>query len=186
VNRRSGRPPAWIPGYVGTPKPDFDQLATRYRDAMRALVKKYPADADARALFAEAIMDLHPWRLWAAEGNPEAGAAELVETLERGLAGQPDHMGLLHFYIHAVEASSNPARAFEVAHRLAALPLDPAAAHLVHMPAHIYMRVGDWEAAVEANEHATHHALDYRLSNNPKAQHACSHCADFLSMDLRP
>jgi hypothetical protein len=167
--------------YTTAPDPDFDQLATQYRDGMRALVKKYPSDADARALFAEAIMDLHPWRLWRSAGGAEAGTEELVETLEQGLASDPDHMGLLHFYIHAVEASSNPSRAFEVAHRLAALPMEPAAAHLVHMPAHIYMRVGDWEAAVEANEHATHHALDYRLSNNPKAQRACGHCADFLS-----
>ena len=167
--------------YTTAPDPDFDQLATQYRDGMRALVKKYPSDADARALFAEAIMDLHPWRLWRSAGGAEMGTEELVETLEQGLASDPDHMGLLHFYIHAVEASSNPSRAFEVAHRLAALPMEPAAAHLVHMPAHIYMRLGDWEAAVEANEHATHHALDYRLSNNPKAQRACGHCADFLS-----
>lgn len=167
--------------YTTAPDPDFDQLATDYRDGMRTLVKKYPSDTDARALFAEAIMDLHPWRLWHSAGGAEVGTEELVEILEQGLASNPDHMGLLHFYIHAVEASSNPARAFEVAHRLAALPMEPAAAHLVHMPAHIYMRVGDWEAAVEANEHATHHALDYRLSNNPKAQRACGHCADFLS-----
>jgi tetratricopeptide (TPR) repeat protein len=157
--------------YTAAPDPDFDKLAVQYRDGMRALVKKYPSDADARALFAEAIMDLHPWRLWASAGGPEIGTDELVQTLEQGLESEPSHLGLLHFYIHAVEASSNPARAFQVAHRLAALPMEPAAAHLVHMPAHIYMR----------NEHATHNALDYRLSNNPKAQHACSHCADFLS-----
>jgi tetratricopeptide (TPR) repeat protein len=167
--------------YTTASGPDFDELATRYRDGMRAVVKKYPADADARALFAEAIMDLHPWRLWHASGGPEVGTEELVETLEQGLTAEPNHIGLLHFYIHAVEASSNPGRALEVAHRLSALPMEPAAAHLVHMPAHIYMRVGDWEAAVESNEHATHHALDYRLSNNPTAQRACGHCADFLS-----
>jgi hypothetical protein len=90
-------------------------------------------------------MDLHPWRLWHASGGPEVGTEELVETLEQGLT-----------------ASSHPGRALQVAHRLSALPLEPAAAHLVHMPAHIYMRVGDWEAAVESNEHATDHALDYR------------------------
>jgi Flp pilus assembly protein TadD len=167
--------------YTTGPDPDFDQLATSYRDAMRAVVQKYPEDADARALLAEAIMDLHPWRLWNAAGDPEPGTQELVENIEHGLAGHPNHPGLLHLYIHAVEASSDPARAFQVAHRLAALPMEPAAAHLVHMPAHIYMRVGDWEAAVEANEHSTHEALDYRLSNNPKAQQACGHCADFLS-----
>jgi hypothetical protein len=167
--------------YTTGPDPDFDQLATSYRNAMRTVVQKYPEDADARTLFAEAIMDLHPWRLWNASGDPETGTQELVENIEQGLASQPNHLGLLHLYIHAVEASNDPARAFPAAHRLAALPMEPAAAHLVHMPAHIYMRVGDWQAAVEANEHATHHALDYRLSNNPKAQRACGHCADFLS-----
>src|SRR5579871_2061194 len=167
--------------YTAAPDPDFDQLATAYRDAMRNVVEKYPADPDARAVFAEAIMDLHPWRLWTSIGGPEAGTEELVQTLEQGLAAYPNHIGLLHFYIHAVEASTNPARALPVAQRLASLPMEPAAAHLVHMPAHIYMRVGDWEAAVTANEHATHHALDYRLSNNPTAQRACGHCADFLT-----
>jgi tetratricopeptide (TPR) repeat protein len=167
--------------YTSDPDPDFDQLATRYRNAMRAVVQKYPEDADARTLFAEAIMDLHPWRLWNASGDPEKGTQELVEDIEQGLARQPNHLGLLHLYIHAVEASTDPARAFPAAHRLAALPMEPAAAHLVHMPAHIYMRVGDWEAAVEANEHATHDALDFRLSNNPKADRACGHCADFLA-----
>jgi len=167
--------------YTSAPDPDFDQLATRYRNAMRAVVQKYPEDPDARTLFAEAIMDLHPWRLWNASGDPETGTQELVEDIEQGLASQPNHLGLLHLYIHAVEASHDPARAFPAAHRLAALPMEPAAAHLVHMPAHIYMRVGDWEAAVEANEHATHDALDYKLSNNPKADRACGHCADFLA-----
>jgi tetratricopeptide (TPR) repeat protein len=167
--------------YTSAANPDFDQLATRYRDAMRQLVQKYPDDDDARALFAEAIMDLHPWRLWNGDGTPAPGTPELVDTIEHGLALNADHLGLLHFYIHAVEASGDAARAFPIAHRLAALPVEPAAAHLVHMPAHIYMRVGEWEAAIEANEHATHRALDYRLSTNPKAQRACGHCADFLS-----
>jgi len=167
--------------YTSAGNPDFDELASSYRDAMRLLVQKYPEDADARALFAEAIMDLHPWRLWTAAGDASPGTQELVDSIQQGLASRPDHLGLLHFYIHAVEASPDAARAFPAAQRLAALPMEPAAAHLVHMPAHIYMRVGDWEAAVEANEHATHEALDYRLSSNPHAQRACGHCADFLS-----
>jgi hypothetical protein len=75
--------------YTSAPDPDFDQLATAYRSAMRSLVQKYPEDADARALFAEAIMDLHPWRLWNASGDPETGTPELVETIEQGLAKQP-------------------------------------------------------------------------------------------------
>jgi tetratricopeptide (TPR) repeat protein len=167
--------------YTSAADPDFDGLATAYRDAMRTMVQKHPDDPDARALLAEAIMDVRPWRLWDGSGNPEPGTSELVEVIEQGLARHPNHIGLLHFYIHAVEASRDAARALPAARRLAALPMEPAAAHLVHMPAHIYMRVGDWQSAVEANEHATHGALDYRLSTDPKSQHACAHCADFLS-----
>jgi tetratricopeptide (TPR) repeat protein len=167
--------------YTDSPTPDFDQLATAYRDAMGTLVQKYPDDPDASALFAEAAMDLRPWRLWDSSGAPEPGTQELVDVIERGLRRHPDHLGLMHFYIHAVEASSDPGRALPAARRLAALPMEPAASHLVHMPAHIYLRVGDWQSAVEANHHAIHHAIDYRLSSNPKVQRACGHCTDFLS-----
>jgi tetratricopeptide (TPR) repeat protein len=93
----------------------------------------------------------------------------------------PDHLGLTHYYIHAVEASNDPGRALAAAKRLGALPMEPAAAHLVHMPGHIYLRVGDWAAAIEANQHSIHHALDYRLSSNPKQVRACGHCVDFLT-----
>jgi tetratricopeptide (TPR) repeat protein len=167
--------------YTTSPEPDFDHLTMAYRDAMRELVHKYPEDADARALFAEAIMDVHPWRLWDAAGNPAPGTQELVDEIQTGLKRVPDHIGLLHFYIHAVEASNDAARALPAARRLASLPMEPAAAHLVHMPAHIYMRTGDWESAVEANDHAVHHALDYKISKNPSAKRACGHCEDFLS-----
>jgi tetratricopeptide (TPR) repeat protein len=167
--------------YSSDPKPDFDKLAVAYRDAMRALVGRNPNDADATALYAESIMDLHPWMLWSVDGKPAPDTLELVALLENGLHRHPEHIGLMHYYIHAVEASNDPARALAVARRLAALPMEPAAAHLVHMPAHIYLRVGDWPSAIEANEHAVHHALDYRLSSNPKQERACSHCVDFLT-----
>jgi tetratricopeptide (TPR) repeat protein len=163
------------------PKPDFDHLAIGYREAMRALVHAHPDDADAAALYAESIMDLRPWRLWTSDGKPAPDTTELVALLESGLSRHPNHVGLLHYYIHAVEASSDPGRALDVARRLAAQPMEPAAAHLVHMPAHIYLRTGDWQAAIEANEHSIRHALDYKLSNDPKQQRACGHCVDFLS-----
>ena len=168
--------------YTSDPKPDFDQLAVAYREALRALTAAHPDDADAAALYAEAIMDLHPWRMWTTDGLPlTADTPELVSLIEAGLRRHPSHVGLLHYYIHAVEASRDPGRALEVAHRLSALPMEPAAAHLVHMPAHIYLRVGDWAAAIEANEHSVHHALEFRLSSNPKSERACGHCVDFLS-----
>lgn len=167
--------------YSSEPKPDFDRLAQVYHDAMRALVGRHPNDADAAALYAESIMDLRPWRLWSVDGKPAPGTGELVALLEQGLRRHPEHIGLMHYYIHAVEASDDPARALPFARRLGVLPMEPAAAHLVHMPAHIYLRVGDWPSAIKANEHAIHHALDYRLSSNPKQVHACGHCVDFLT-----
>lgn len=166
--------------YSSDAQPDFDQLAMNYRDAMRKLVATYPEDADAGALYAEALMDLHPWRLWSSDGLPAPGTEELVGMLEQHLARAPMHIGLLHLYIHAVEASPHPERALAVAQRLASLPMEPAAAHLVHMPAHIYLRIGDWAAAIDANQHSMHHALDYRHSAYPADQQACGHCLDFL------
>ena len=163
------------------PEPDFDGLATGYRDRMRALIAKYPTDADAAALFAEAAMDLSPWRLWTTAGEPRAGTAELVAAIEHGIQRSPGHIGLLHYYIHAVEASPTPGRALVGAHRLAALHMEPAAAHLVHMPAHTFLRVGDYAAAIHANEHAVHAAVDFRVSKDPSVHQACGHCLDFLT-----
>ena len=167
--------------YSKDPTPDFDALAIGYREAMRALVAHHPDDPDAAALYAEAIMDLRPWRLWSSDGQPEPGTLELVDLIERGLRAHPDHLGLMHYYIHAVEASNDPGRALAAARRLVATRVEPAAAHLVHMPAHTFLRVGDWQAAIDANEHALHHSLDYRLSKDPEAEHVCGHCLDFLA-----
>lgn len=167
--------------YSADSDPDFDALALAYRDRMRELARRYPDDPDAAALFAEAIMDLHPWRLWTPAGAPVPGTPELVAVIEAGLKAHPEHLGLLHYYIHAVEASREPGRALAGARRLAALPVEPAAAHLVHMPAHTFLRVGDWQAAVDANEHAVHHAVGFRQSKDPDVEHACSHCLRFLA-----
>lgn len=167
--------------YSAAPEPDFDALALGYRDRMRELSRRYPGDPDAAALFAEAIMDLHPWRLWSPDGEPAEGTAELVAVIEAGLRSHPRHIGLMHFYIHAVEASGDPGRALAAARRLAGMQFELGASHLVHMPAHTFMRVGDWPAAVRANEHAIHHALGYRLSRDPDVELACAHCAAFLA-----
>ena len=148
---------------------------------MRELSHRYPDDPDAAALFAEAIMDLHPWRLWSPDGTPTDGTTELVAVIEAGLRSHPRHFGLLHFYIHAVEASDDPGRALGAARRLAAMRFELGASHLLHMPAHIFMRVGDWPAAVRANQHAIAHALDFRLSQDPDVELACAHCAAFLA-----
>jgi tetratricopeptide (TPR) repeat protein len=130
-------------------KADKQKAAEACRDAMRDLVKKYPDDLDAATLFAEQSMNLHPWGLWHLDGTPEAGTEEIVATLESVLKRDPNHMGAMHYYIHAVEASNTPERALAAANHLAAMA--PAAGHLVHMPAHVYIRTGDFEAATRTN-----------------------------------
>jgi len=167
--------------YSSDEKPDYDKLAIAYREAMRSLVHAHPDDADATALYAEAIMDLHPWQLWSSDGKPGPDTTELVQVLEAGLKRNPGHIGLLHFYIHAVEASSDPGRALNAAHRLAMLPMEPAEHHLVHMPAHTYLRVGDWATTIEANEHSMHEGFDYMVADNPKADHVCGHYGAFIT-----
>jgi len=133
-------------------KADRLQAARDYRDAMREVMHQYPDDLDAATLFAEAAMGLHPWGLWHVDGTPEEGTEEIVATLESVIERDPNHMGALHYYIHAVEASRSPERALAAANRLAGLA--PAAGHIVHMPAHVYIRTGDYEAAVKTNQKA--------------------------------
>ncbi|HLM80695.1 MAG TPA: hypothetical protein VK302_08680, partial [Terriglobales bacterium] len=138
--------------FPADPKADLRKAAEDYRDAMREVVKKHPDDLDAATLFAESGMDLHPWGLWHRDGTPEEGTEEIVATLESVIKRDPDHLGALHYYIHAVEASNSPERALAGANRLAALA--PAAGHIVHMPAHVYIRTGDYAAAVKTNQQA--------------------------------
>jgi tetratricopeptide (TPR) repeat protein len=138
--------------FPADPKADLRKAAEDYRDAMREVVKNNPDDLDAATLFAESGMGLHPWGLWHHDGTPEAGTEEIVATLESVIKRDPGHLGALHYYIHAVEASNTPERAMVAADRLAALA--PGAGHIVHMPAHVYIRTGDYAAAVKTNEDA--------------------------------
>jgi len=133
-------------------KADRAALDRAYADAMREVARQFPDDPDAATFFADAMMNLRPWRLWTQDGKPEPGTEEIVQTLERVLAANPDHPGALHLYIHAVEASPEPDRGTAAADRLG--PLMPGAGHLVHMPSHIYFRVGRYEDAVTANVRA--------------------------------
>jgi tetratricopeptide (TPR) repeat protein len=136
------------------PADDSDRRknAEAYHHAMREVATEFPDDLDAATLFAESGMDLHPWGLWHPDGTPEVGTDEIVSTLESVLRRDPNHMGAVHYYIHTMEASPSPERALAGANRLAALA--PGAGHIVHMPAHIYIRTGDYEAAVKTNEQA--------------------------------
>jgi tetratricopeptide (TPR) repeat protein len=136
--------------FPADPNADLHHAAEQYHEAMRDLVKQFPDDLDAATLFAEAGMNLHPWGLWHVDGSPEGGTEEIVATLESVIRRDPTHMGAIHYYIHAVEASPHPERALAGANKLASLA--PAAGHLVHMPGHIYIRTGDFDSAVKTNQ----------------------------------
>ncbi|MBI3408571.1 MAG: hypothetical protein HY040_09475 [Planctomycetes bacterium] len=139
--------------YGADPKnADKQKLAAAYKEAMGELAKKYPDDLDAATLYAESAMNLRPWKLWTLDGKPAEGTPEILNVLEGVLRRNPEHIGACHYYIHAIEASRYPERGLAVADRLASLA--PAAGHLVHMPSHIYLRVGDFAAATRANEKA--------------------------------
>ncbi|HEY4309589.1 MAG TPA: hypothetical protein VGN12_09090 [Pirellulales bacterium] len=139
--------------YSPTPETaDREELNRDYADAMRELSKKYPADMDAATLYAEALMDLRPWELWTHDAKPQPGTEEIVAALEHVLEKSPNHPGANHFYIHAIEASPYPERGLPSAERLPGLM--PAAGHMVHMPAHIYLRLGRYADAAENNRRA--------------------------------
>jgi tetratricopeptide (TPR) repeat protein len=127
-------------------------LDSAYAAAARDLWHRFPNDDDAGALYADALMNLSPWNYWQPDGAPRPGTETIVATLEQVLKRNPNHIGACHFYIHTVEASLEPQRALPCAERLPSLA--PGAGHLVHMPAHIYMRVGRYADAVTANVHA--------------------------------
>jgi tetratricopeptide (TPR) repeat protein len=131
---------------------DRSPLDRAYAEAMEQAWRDFPSDPDVGALFAESLTNLQPWDLYEQDGTPKGRALEIVATLERVLAIDPDHPGANHFLIHAVEASDHPARALAAADRLGALV--PGSGHLVHMPAHIYARVGRYAEASDANVRA--------------------------------
>ena len=138
--------------YTDASKPDYDKLEAAYHNAMREIYKRYRDDLDAATLFAESGMNLHPWKLYDRDGKPAPGTAEIVSVLQSVLKRDPNHLGANHFYIHAVEASLHPETGLASAHRLG--DLAPSSGHLVHMPAHIYIRTGDHEASEKTNEAA--------------------------------
>lgn len=145
------------------------ERATRdsaYAMAMRAVAQRFPTDQDVRTLYADAMLNLRPWNQWQRDGSPQPGTLAVVAALEKVIAINPNHPGACHLYIHAVEASRTPERAVPCAERLAALV--PAAGHLVHMPAHIYVRVGRYNDAVKANEHAVHVDEEYIADRAPE------------------
>jgi tetratricopeptide (TPR) repeat protein len=147
--------------YANPQPEDRSPLDQAYADAMRALWRANPANADVATLFAESVMDLHPWNYWH-NGVAQPWTPEIISTLEAALRIDANHPGANHYYIHAMEASSRPGRARAAADRLPRLV--PDSSHMVHMPAHIYIRVGEWEKAAAANRNAIAADARYRAA----------------------
>ena len=139
--------------YAKVPPSNRASLDSAYSRAMGDVARRYPDDLDAASLYAESLMDLRPWNYWTPEGKPYPGTEEIVRQLERVIARNPEHPAACHYYIHAVEAV-NPQLAVPCAERLARLM--PGEGHMVHMPAHIYIRVGRYNDAANSNVHAIH------------------------------
>lgn len=150
--------------YAPVPPADRAVLDSAYARAMAEVAAKYPGDQEASALHAEALMDLRPWNYWTKDAQLQPGMQAAMDALDRVLAANPNHPGACHFYIHAVEAAY-PERAVPCAERLAGLM--PGAGHLVHMPGHIYIRVGRYLDAIQANEHAVHADETYIRDQRP-------------------
>jgi tetratricopeptide (TPR) repeat protein len=150
--------------YVENPPETRAHLDEAYAAAMDALATRWPEDIEIGTLAAEAQMDLRPWDYWTAAGDPQPGMATAFDRLERAVEVDPTHPGACHFYIHAME-KLHPERAVPCAERLASLM--PAAGHIVHMPGHIYIRVGRYLDAVETNRHAVHADESYIRDQQP-------------------
>jgi tetratricopeptide (TPR) repeat protein len=144
--------------YVATPPEDRAALDLAYADAMRSVAKRFPDDMQIQTLFAEAMMDTMPWAYWTEGGEPKPLTEELLATLDFVIENEPDHPGANHFYIHAVE-QEQPERGVAPADRLRRVV--PGAGHLVHMPSHIYIRVGRYHDGSLANELAVEADDDY-------------------------
>ena len=151
--------------YVSNDPADRAADDSAYAERLRRVVDVAPDDLEARVLYADALMNLSPWNYWTSDGLPRPATPVLLEQLEHVMASNAAHPGACHLYIHAVEAA-DPYRALPCAERLAALM--PGAGHLVHMPAHIYIRVGRYADAIEANRHAVH--ADETLLEGPSAR----------------
>ena len=144
--------------YTGNPE-QRSAADQAFAGAMRLLHEKYPNDQDAATIYAEALMDLSPWDYWSRDGRPHQRTHSIIASLDKVLQANPEHPGALHLWIHLWEGSNTPERAESAADRL--LPLAPAAGHLVHMPGHIYQRVGRYTDAVKANQLASLADEDY-------------------------
>lgn len=155
---------AWIDAlatrYAADPKADRHAMDEAFAAAMGALWTAHPEDLDAGVFYAEAMMDTQPWDYWQLDGHtPKGHAPQIVATLQDVIKRDPSHPGALHLYIHALEATDHPERAEAAADKLETLM--PGAGHIVHMPSHIYYRVGRYADAERVNELAAKVDEDY-------------------------
>ena len=160
-------------------------LDSAYATAMRGVYKKYTADVNVAALFAESLMDLNPWNLYKKDGTIQPWTPEILSVLEKCLQTEPRHAGANHFYIHATEMSQHAEKALASANLLR--DLVPGAGHLVHMPSHTYIRIGKYHEGVVANQKAVlvdslymeacHAQGVYPLAYYPHNYHFISACA---------
>jgi tetratricopeptide (TPR) repeat protein len=162
---------AWIEAlaarYADDPSAPRPSLDSAYARAMEALAEAHPDDPDALTLYAASLMNLSPWNYWTGDfgdRRPRPDTPRILASLERALEIAPEHPGACHYYIHAVEAG-HPEKAVPCAERLAELM--PAAGHIVHMPGHVYIRVGRYADAVRTNEHAVHADETYIADRRP-------------------
>ena len=134
---------------------DFEERAPynqAYADAMGEVYEKHSDNPNVAELYAEALMNLQPWKHWTPAGTPGEHTERIVEVIENGLKDHPDHPGLCHMYIHVMESSPSPEKALPMAERLAGAV--PGSGHLVHMPSHIYVLLGDYDRVIKTNQHA--------------------------------
>lgn len=142
------------------PRADFKQRAVQYSRAMQDLHKRWPSDPDAATLYVESLFNLHPWSLWTPDRKPTGpDTVKCLAVLESVLKSHPDHIGANHYYIHALEPGPRPERALASAKRLETLA--PGQGHLRHMPSHVYMHTGDYQAAAECNQAAIRSDREY-------------------------
>jgi len=177
-SRASAAEQAWIDAlsrrYGATPLAERAARDSAFARAMNELARRYPSDHDAATIAAEAEMNLRPWNYWLPDGQPASPGVQRARTaLEQVLAANPDHPGACHFYIHVVEAGPQPELALPCARRLASLM--PGAGHIVHMPAHIYIRLGMYEEAEIANVHAAHTDERYIADARPDGVYAVAY-----------
>ncbi len=163
--------------YTDNPSADLIALRFRYRDAMKKVVDVYPEDLDAATMYAESVLNLDPWKWWTPQGMPKEGTLEAISVLESVLMRNPEHIGANHYYIHAWEESPTPERALMSAHRLEYLL--PEAGHLLHMPCHIFLLVGDYESALKTNKNGIFqdrkYINEYGIDSGPYPLHYLTH-----------